>query len=83
MQITNEQIVAAAASGARLLSSPDVRVPGADMPNLMLLREILVGVATGRLVIGVQQQQQQQQQQPGGTEDKNQAGGRAGRGSRR
>jgi len=84
MQITNEQVIAAARAGAELLASDDARVPAAQMNHLLLLREILVGVATGRLVIGVpQQQQQQQQQQPGGAEDKNQAGGRAGRGSRR
>lgn len=83
--VSPQQIMDAARAGAELLSSNEVRVPGAQMNHLLLLREILVGVATGRLVIGVPQQQ------PGGktdeptakTEDKNQAGGRAGRGSRR
>ena len=51
MQITNEQVIAAARAGAELLASDDVRVPAAQMGNLILLRELLAAVAAGHLVI--------------------------------
>lgn len=50
--ITNEQVVAACRAGAHVLASDDVRVPATLMGDLILLREILAGVARGQLVIG-------------------------------
>lgn len=64
MQITNEQVIAAARAGAELLASDDVRVPAAQMGNLILLRELLAAVAAGHLVIA------RPEKKPAATEEK-------------